>query len=68
MVVHVRYDGRSVDLPFQNLEVGDQSSDQRIRDAVAQRLNESANKFDGYIVDRNLETGDVTVRPQAVFG
>lgn len=68
MVVHVRYDGRSVDLPFQNFDLGNQSSDREIRQAVASRLNESSGKFDQYVIDRNQETGDVTVRPQAVFG
>lgn len=68
MVVHVRYDGRSIDLPLTEMDLGNQSSDHSIRRAIARRLNESSRKFDDYVVDRNLETGDVTVRPQAVFG
>ena len=68
MVVHVRYDGKSVDLPFQNLDLGDLSTDQQVRQAVAHGLNEPVSKFTHYVVDRNTNTGDITLRPQAVFG
>jgi hypothetical protein len=68
MVVHVRYDGRSVDLPFHNLDLGDLSSDREVRTAVANRLNQPVRKFDHYTVDRNKRSGDITLRPQAIFG
>ena len=68
MVVHVRYAGRSLDLPFHDLDLGDLSSDREVKQAVANRLNEPERKLDGYVVDRNKFTGDITLRPQAVFG
>ena len=68
MVVHVRFDGQSLDLPFHQLDLGDLSSDRDVRTAVANRLNQPARKFDHYVVDRNKRTGHVTLRPQAVFG
>ena len=68
MVVHVRYDGRSVDLPIHRLDVGNLSSDRDIRHAVAGELNEPVSKFNQLVIDRNPNTGDITLRPQAVFG
>ena len=68
MVVHVRYDGQSVDLPLRNMDLGTQSTDRDIRREVAKHLNEAPSRFDSHVVDRNVKTGDVTVRPQAVFG
>lgn len=68
MVVHVRYDGQSLDLPFQQLDLGDLSTDRDVRTAVANRLQQPARKFDNYVVDRNQATGHITLRPQAVFG
>ena len=68
MVVHVRFDGRSLDLPFREMDLGDLSSDRDVRLAVANRLSQPVEKFDRYVIDRNKRTGDVTLRPQAVFG
>ena len=68
MVVHVRYAGRSIDLPFHSQDLGDLSSDHEIKQAVASRLGEPTAKLSHYVIDRNRVTGDVTVRPQAIFG
>lgn len=68
MVIHVRYDGHSVDLPFHQADLGDLSTDRDIRQAVAGRLNEECSKFNQHVIDRNTQTGNITLRPQAVFG
>lgn len=65
--LHVRFDGRSIDIPVNDLDVGQFSSDVEIKHAVARYLDVPANKLQHYTVDRH-ETGNLTVRPEAVFG
>ena len=66
-LLHVRFDGRSVDIPLGDLDVGRQSSDQQIKQATARYLDVPASELRAYIVDRH-ETENLTIRPQAVFG
>lgn len=66
--LHVRYDGESIDVPLRNVDIGDISTDSDIRRAAANYLNVPESKFDNFTVDKNASTGDVTLRPQAVFG
>ena len=66
-VLHVRFDGRSFDVPLADLDVGAMSSDADVVRALSGYLNVPADKFRDYVVDRH-ETGNLTVRPQAVFG
>jgi hypothetical protein len=66
-VVHVRFEGRSLDVALDTLDVGQFSSDGEIKRALAGYLEVPEAKFRDYVVDRH-ETGNVTVRPEAVFG
>jgi len=66
-VLHIRFEGRSFDIPLSDLDVGALSTDAQIKEALAAYLNVPAAKFRDYVVDRH-ETGNLTVRPQAVFG
>ena len=66
-VLHVRHNGRSVDLPLADLEVGSFSDDHSIRRRVAEYLGIKFSVLQGYAVDRH-PNGNLTVRPQAVFG
>ena len=68
MVIHVRHNGRSFDFPAQQIDLGYGSTDHQIRAAVADKLREPRGQFEHYVIDRNTQTGDLTVRPQAVFG
>lgn len=65
--VHLRFDGRSVDMSFQDLDIGDLSSDNDVKDAVASHLQVPVTKLVNYSVSK-AETGDITLRPNAVFG
>jgi hypothetical protein len=51
--LHIRYNGVSYDEDLNALDLGDMSTDEDIRQAA---------------LERNVETGDVTLRPQAIFG
>ena len=67
-MLHIRYDGASHDIPLTELDLGDLSSDADIRARVAQYLDQPVAKLQGFQIDKNTETGDITVRPQAIFG
>jgi hypothetical protein len=66
-VVHIRFEGRSLDIPQGDLDVGMASSDNEIKRALARHLEVAESKLRDYIIDRH-ETGNMTVRPEAVFG
>ena len=66
-VVHIRFEGRSLDIPQGELDVGTASSDNEIKRALARYLEVPEAKLRDYVIDRH-ETGNMTVRPEAVFG
>ena len=66
-LLHVRFEGRSFDIRFEDLDVGSISSDTDIKRALSEYLNVTEVKFRHYVVDRHA-TGNMTVRPEAVFG
>jgi len=66
-VLHIRFEGRSLDIPLSDLDVGKISSDGEVKQVVAQYLDVTVEKFRHYVVDRH-ETGNLTIRPEAVFG
>jgi hypothetical protein len=66
-VVHIRFEGRSVDIPQDSLDVGAASSDYEIKRALARYLETPEAKLRDYVIDRH-DTGNMTVRPEAVFG
>ena len=66
-VLHIRFNGRSFDIPLSDLDVGVLSTDGDVKRALSAYLNVPENKFRDYVVDRH-NTGNLTVRPEAVFG
>ncbi len=66
-VLHARFDGRSLDVPLGVLDIGTASDDREIKLALARHLEVSDAELSDYSVDRH-ETGNLTVRPEAVFG
>jgi hypothetical protein len=66
-VVHVRFEGRSLDLPLAELDLGPAAGDADIKRAVARHLDVGEARLRDYVVDRH-ETGNMTIRPEAVFG
>ena len=66
-VVHIRFEGRSLDVPQSELDVGSASSDNDIKRALARFLEAPETKLRDYVIDRH-DTGNMTVRPEAVFG
>ena len=66
-IAHIRFEGQSVDLPLVELGVGETANNDDIKQAAARYLKVHAARLRDYVVDRH-ESGNVTVRPQAVFG
>jgi hypothetical protein len=66
-VIHIRFEGRSLDVSQADLAVGAASSDSDIKRALARYLETPEGKLRDYVVDRHA-TGNLTVRPEAVFG
>ena len=66
-VIHVRFAGRSFDVPANQLELGIGASDDQIKRALAQYLEVSVVRLSDYVVDRHAN-GNLTLRPEAVFG
>jgi hypothetical protein len=65
--LHVRYAGRSFDVPLADLDVGAASPEREIKNRLAAYLDVREVVFRDYTVDRH-ETGNLTLRPEAVFG
>lgn len=67
LTVHVRYDGASYDLPLDELKLSEGASDADVREALARHFDVRVDAFRAYVVERH-RTGNITVRPEAVFG
>lgn len=82
-VVHVRYNGQSHDIPFNQLFSPDRFAalgipegsnptagglgTDTVRTALAQHFDKGLDEFSDYIVEPH-ENGNMTVRPKATFG
>lgn len=65
--LHIRFEGRSYDLPLADLDLGALSSDEDVRRALVGYLNIPAGALKHYVIERHAN-GNMTVRPEAVFG
>ncbi len=66
-MVHVRFEGRSYDLIEDQLGLILGMSDDQIRLTVASFLDTTPDRLKTYVIDRR-PSGDVIVRPEAVYG
>ena len=67
LAAHVRFEGRSLDVPLAALGVDPSAPDGEVKRAVARHLEVAEVRLHHYVVDRH-ESGNLTVRPEAVFG
>ena len=66
-VIHVRFEGTSHDIPVSEMDIGQSSTDEQIKTAVAQFLEVDLDKLQDYVVQHH-KNGNFTIRPEAVFG
>ena len=66
-VLHLRFEGRSRDIALDILDVTSGSSDDAIRQSVAAFLDVGLQRLAGTVIERH-ENGNLTLRPEAVFG
>ena len=66
-MLHVRFQGQSRNIALDILDVTQASSDQAVIQAVAAFLDVDVKAFRSMVIER-LENGNMTMRPQAVFG
>lgn len=66
-MIHVRFEGRSFDLQENKLGLNASANDKAIREALAGHLDVGIGRLAGYVIDRQ-PSGDLIVRPEAVYG
>lgn len=66
-MVHVRFKGRSYDLEEGQLGIQAGMSDGRVKEKLAQHFDVATSSFNSYVLDRR-PSGDLIVRPEAVYG
>ncbi|MCC5637961.1 hypothetical protein LC593_19385 [Nostoc sp. CHAB 5844] len=66
-MVHIRFEGRSVDVTELQLGVAAGMNDVAVKEQVARHLDVNSDRLSAYIVDRR-PSGDLIVRPEAIYG
>ncbi len=66
-MVHIRFEGRSFDIPEIQLGITPVMSDGLIKEQVARHLEVKSNQLSAYVIDRR-PSGDLIIRPEAVYG
>lgn len=66
-MVHVRFEGRSFDVAENILGITRQTSDTAVKERLGQHLDISQERLNDYVIDRR-PSGDVIIRPEAVYG
>ncbi len=66
-MVHVRFEGRSWNIAFAVLGLSEPAASQDVRTALANHFEVPLQKFAVYVVEQH-SNGNITVRPEAVFG
>ena len=66
-MVHVRFEGRSFDINEMQIGIVAGMNDAQIKSLLARHLDVAITRLDYYVVDRS-PSGDLIVRPEAVYG
>ncbi|KOP27991.1 hypothetical protein AMR41_02115 [Hapalosiphon sp. MRB220] len=66
-MVHIRFEGRSYDVSESQLGLTAKMNDIAIKQRLAQHFDVQLNRFESYVIDRR-PSGDLIVRPEAVYG
>jgi hypothetical protein len=66
-MVHIRFQGRSYDIKEAQLNLTASMNDTTIKERLAQHFDVRLDNFESYVIDRR-PSGDLIVRPEAVYG
>ncbi|AFY36317.1 MULTISPECIES: hypothetical protein [Nostocales] len=66
-MVHIRFEGRSVDVPKTQLGIAAGMNDVAVKERVARHLDVNSDRLSAYVIDRR-PSGDLIIRPEAVYG
>ena len=66
-MLHVRFEGVSRHMPLSVLHLTPDASEADVLAALANYFDVAIGRFSPYVVERH-ENGNITVRPEAVFG
>jgi len=66
-MVHIRFEGRSLDIPEIQLGITTGMNDLAVKEQVSRHLDVNTNRLSAYVVDRR-PSGDLIIRPDAVYG
>ncbi|MCF2150674.1 hypothetical protein IQ276_030480 [Desmonostoc muscorum LEGE 12446] len=66
-MVHIRFEGRSVDVVETQLGITASMNDMVVKERVARHLDVNSDRLAAYVIDRR-PGGDLIVRPEAVYG
>ncbi|MEH1935764.1 MAG: hypothetical protein V7L14_19105 [Nostoc sp.] len=66
-MVHIRFEGRSVDVPETQLGIAAGMNDVAVKECVARHLDVNSDRLSVYVIDRR-PSGDLIIRPEAVYG
>ena len=66
-MVHIRFEGRSLDILETQLGITTGMSDVAVKEQVSRHLDVNTNRLSAYVIDRR-PSGDLIIRPEAVYG
>lgn len=66
-MIHLRFEGRSMDISERQLGIVGSASDKEVRNSLARYLDVAVDRLNFYVIDRR-PSGDLIVRPEAVYG
>ncbi|MBM0745282.1 hypothetical protein JOY44_27835 (plasmid) [Phormidium sp. CLA17] len=66
-MVHIRFEGRSLDLSETQLGITAGMNDMAVKERVSRHLDVNVNCLSAYVLDRR-PSGDLIIRPEAVYG
>ncbi|MFN6538953.1 MAG: hypothetical protein RM021_021725 [Nostoc sp. EkiNYC01] len=66
-MVHIRFEGRSVDVVETQLGITASMNDTAVKEQVSRHLDVNSDRLSAYVIDRR-PGGDLIVRPEAVYG
>ncbi|MBH8565686.1 hypothetical protein I8748_26525 [Nostoc sp. CENA67] len=66
-MVHIRFEGRSIDVTETQLGIAASMNDGAVKQQVARHLDVNSDRLSTYVVDRR-PSGDLLIRPEAVYG